>query len=122
MLRHSLGAKRAEAAINGLLDRLHLATLCLRELEAPIISGVHGVAAGAGLSLDLMAGIVVAANAETACPDAAPQGSARSEDMLLPEQFVERFWTDRGSGGLGRCSCAFEKRSASIADHRRFEG
>ncbi len=55
-------AKRAEAAINELLDRLHPAILCLRELEAPIIAGVHGVAAGAGLSLALMADIVVAAD------------------------------------------------------------
>jgi 2-(1,2-epoxy-1,2-dihydrophenyl)acetyl-CoA isomerase len=56
------GATRAEAAINELLDRLHPAILCLRELNAPIVSGVHGVAAGAGLSLALMADIVVAAN------------------------------------------------------------
>jgi 2-(1,2-epoxy-1,2-dihydrophenyl)acetyl-CoA isomerase len=56
------GAKRAEAVINELLDRLHPAILGLRELEAPIVSGVHGVAAGAGMSLALMADIVLAAN------------------------------------------------------------
>jgi 2-(1,2-epoxy-1,2-dihydrophenyl)acetyl-CoA isomerase len=56
------GAKRAAAGINELLDRLHPAILCLRELNAPILSGVHGVAAGAGLSLALMADIVLAAN------------------------------------------------------------
>jgi len=56
------GASKAETAINELLDRLHPAILGLRELEAPIVSGVHGVAAGAGLSLALMADLVVAAD------------------------------------------------------------
>jgi len=56
------GAKRAEAGINELLDRLHPAILSLRGLNAPMIAGVHGVAAGAGLSLALMADIVLAAD------------------------------------------------------------
>lgn len=56
------GPQKAEAAINELLDKLHPAILGLRELEAPIVSGVHGVAAGAGLSLALMADLVVAAD------------------------------------------------------------
>lgn len=47
-------------AINGLLVPLNKAILLLRGLDAPVIAGVKGAAAGAGLSLALMADMVVA--------------------------------------------------------------
>src|SRR5690606_12995779 len=46
-----------------LLNHMHPALLALREIDAPIIAGVNGVAAGAGLSLVLSADYVVASGA-----------------------------------------------------------
>jgi 2-(1,2-epoxy-1,2-dihydrophenyl)acetyl-CoA isomerase len=54
------GADRARNGVNALLDALHPAILALRDLDAPILAAVRGVAAGAGLSLALSADIVVA--------------------------------------------------------------
>jgi 2-(1,2-epoxy-1,2-dihydrophenyl)acetyl-CoA isomerase len=54
------GADKAATAINQLLDCLNPAILSLRALDAPILAGVQGVAAGAGLSLALMADVLVA--------------------------------------------------------------
>lgn len=56
------GADKAASAINDLLDCLNPAILELRQLNAPILAGVHGVAAGAGLSLALLADITLAAD------------------------------------------------------------
>lgn len=53
------GSEYAES-INALLDVLHPAILALRALDAPVVAGVRGVAAGAGLSFALMADLVVA--------------------------------------------------------------
>jgi 2-(1,2-epoxy-1,2-dihydrophenyl)acetyl-CoA isomerase len=55
------GADKAARAIDDLLDCLNPAILKLRQLNAPILAGVHGVAAGAGLSLALLADVVLAA-------------------------------------------------------------
>lgn len=55
------GADKAAASVNELLDALHAAILGLRNLDAPILAGVQGVAAGAGLSLALVADVVLAA-------------------------------------------------------------
>jgi 2-(1,2-epoxy-1,2-dihydrophenyl)acetyl-CoA isomerase len=46
--------------LNAILDAMNPAVLALRACDAPIVAGVHGVAAGAGLTLALMADIVVA--------------------------------------------------------------
>jgi len=46
--------------INGLLMPINEAILLLRSIDAPIIAAVKGAAAGAGLSLALMADIIVA--------------------------------------------------------------
>jgi 2-(1,2-epoxy-1,2-dihydrophenyl)acetyl-CoA isomerase len=56
------GPEKAANALNELLDNLNPAILTLRALEAPILAGVQGVAAGAGLSLTLLADIVLAAD------------------------------------------------------------
>jgi len=53
---------RAVSTLHALFDILHPAILTLRTLDAPIIAGVRGVAAGAGLSLTLMADVVLAEN------------------------------------------------------------
>ena len=55
------GPEVAQRSINALLDRLHPAILALRALDAPVLAAVHGVAAGAGLSMALIADIVLAA-------------------------------------------------------------
>ncbi|MBW7472138.1 enoyl-CoA hydratase-related protein [Marinobacter sp. F4218] len=47
-------------AVNGMLDALIPAILKLRAMDAPVIAGVKGAAAGAGLSLALMADLIVA--------------------------------------------------------------
>jgi 2-(1,2-epoxy-1,2-dihydrophenyl)acetyl-CoA isomerase len=56
------GGEKASNAINELLDNLNPAILALRALDAPILAGVQGVAAGAGFSLALLADIVLAAD------------------------------------------------------------
>lgn len=50
----------ARAGVNALLDALNPAVLGLRALDAPILAGVRGVAAGAGLSLALAADLILA--------------------------------------------------------------
>lgn len=52
--------EQAGKAINAILDAVNPAILILRSLDAPVIAAVKGVAAGAGLSLALMADLVVA--------------------------------------------------------------
>ncbi|WP_417512626.1 enoyl-CoA hydratase/isomerase family protein [Marinobacter sp.] len=85
--------------INGLLVPLNEAILLLRSMDAPIISAVRGAAAGAGLSIALMADIIVAEenarfligyNGIGAVPDcggtwfmANKIGSARAAEMML---------------------------------------
>jgi 2-(1,2-epoxy-1,2-dihydrophenyl)acetyl-CoA isomerase len=51
---------RAREGVNALLDALNPAILTLRGLDAPILAGVRGVAAGAGLSLALAADLILA--------------------------------------------------------------
>ena len=51
---------QARNAVNGMLDALIPAILQLRSMDAPVIAGVKGAAAGAGLSLALMADLIVA--------------------------------------------------------------
>lgn len=53
-------SEQAGAAISAILDAVNPAILLLRSLDAPVIAAVKGVAAGAGLSLALMADLVVA--------------------------------------------------------------
>lgn len=53
--------ERAREGVNSLLDALNPAVLVLRALDAPILAGVRGVAAGAGLSLALAADLILAA-------------------------------------------------------------
>ena len=48
------------AALNAILDGMNAAILTLRGLEAPLIAGVRGAAAGAGFSLALAADLVLA--------------------------------------------------------------
>ena len=85
--------------INGLLLPLNEAILLLRSIDAPIIAGVKGAAAGAGLSLALMADIIIAEenarfligyNGIGAVPDCGgtwflPQkiGTARATEMMM---------------------------------------
>jgi len=57
--------EHARQAVNGLLDALNPALLGLRALDAPIIAAVRGVAAGAGLSISLMADIIIAESQAT---------------------------------------------------------
>jgi 2-(1,2-epoxy-1,2-dihydrophenyl)acetyl-CoA isomerase len=52
--------EQAGNAISAILDAINPAILLLRSLDAPVIAAVKGVAAGAGLSLALMADLVVA--------------------------------------------------------------
>lgn len=52
--------EQAGAAINAILNAVNPAILLLRSMDAPMIAAVKGVAAGAGLSLALMADLVVA--------------------------------------------------------------
>lgn len=51
----------ADRTLAVILNHMHPAILALRGLDAPIVAGVNGVAAGAGLSLVLAADYVVAA-------------------------------------------------------------
>ncbi|MEX0605683.1 MAG: enoyl-CoA hydratase-related protein [Marinobacter sp.] len=53
-------AEQAGKAISAILDAVNPAILLLRSMDAPVIAAVKGVAAGAGLSLALMADLVVA--------------------------------------------------------------
>jgi len=53
-------SEQAGAAISAILDAVNPAILLLRSMDAPVIAAVRGVAAGAGLSLTLMADLVVA--------------------------------------------------------------
>lgn len=53
-------SEQAGAAISAILDAVNPAILLLRSLDAPVIAAVKGIAAGAGLSLALMADLVVA--------------------------------------------------------------
>lgn len=53
-------SEQAGAAISAILDAVNPAILLLRNMDAPVIAAVRGVAAGAGLSLTLMADLVVA--------------------------------------------------------------
>ena len=85
--------------INGLLLPLNEAIVMIRSMDAPIIAGVNGAAAGAGLSLALMADIIVAKesarfligyNGLGAVPDCGctwflPQkiGTARATEMMM---------------------------------------
>jgi len=46
--------------VNGMLDALIPAILQLRSMDVPVIAGVKGAAAGAGLSLALMADLIIA--------------------------------------------------------------
>lgn len=52
--------EQARSGVNALLDALNPALLGLRSLDAPILAGVRGVAAGAGLSLALAADLILA--------------------------------------------------------------
>lgn len=85
--------------INGLLVPLNQAILLLRGIDAPVVAGVKGAAAGAGLSLALMADIIVAEenakfliayNGIGAVPDCGGTrflpgkiGTARASEMML---------------------------------------
>jgi 2-(1,2-epoxy-1,2-dihydrophenyl)acetyl-CoA isomerase len=51
---------QAGRTISAILDAVNPAILLLRGMDAPVIAAVRGVAAGAGLSLAMMADIVVA--------------------------------------------------------------
>lgn len=53
-------SEQAGNAISAILDAVNPAILLLRSMDAPVIAAVKGVAAGAGLSLALMADLVVA--------------------------------------------------------------
>lgn len=53
-------SEQAGAAISAILDAVNPAILLLRGMDAPVIASVRGVAAGAGLSLTLMADLVIA--------------------------------------------------------------
>ena len=53
-------SEQAGAALNAILDAVNPAILLLRSMDAPVIAAVRGVAAGAGLSLTLMADLVIA--------------------------------------------------------------
>ncbi|GBO84754.1 enoyl-CoA hydratase/isomerase family protein [Marinobacter salsuginis] len=53
-------SEQAGAAIGAILDAVNPAVLLLRGMDAPVIAAVRGVAAGAGLSLTLMADLVIA--------------------------------------------------------------
>ncbi len=53
-------SEQAGAAISAILDAVNPAVLLLRGMDAPVIAAVRGVAAGAGLSLTLMADLVIA--------------------------------------------------------------
>lgn len=52
--------EQAGKTINAILNAVNPAILLLRSMDAPVIAAVTGVAAGAGLSLVLMADLVVA--------------------------------------------------------------
>ncbi|MFO7529574.1 MAG: enoyl-CoA hydratase-related protein [Marinobacter sp.] len=53
------GPEQAREVVNALLDSLNPAILMLRDLNAPIVAGVRGFAAGAGLSLALGADLII---------------------------------------------------------------
>ncbi len=53
-------SEQAGKAIGAILDAVNPAILLLRSMDAPVIAAVSGVAAGAGLSLTLMADLVIA--------------------------------------------------------------
>ncbi|MGO1499945.1 MAG: enoyl-CoA hydratase/isomerase family protein [Marinobacter sp.] len=91
--------EHTKEVINGLLIPLNEAILLLRSMDAPIIAGVKGAAAGAGLSLALMADLIVAEenakfliayNGIGAVPDCGGTwslshkiGTARATEMML---------------------------------------
>lgn len=91
--------EQVKDVIDGLLIPLNEAILLLRDMDAPIIAGVKGAAAGAGLSLALMADIIVADenakfliayNGIGAVPDCGGTwflphkiGTARATEMML---------------------------------------
>lgn len=52
--------EQAGEAVSAILDAVNPAILLLRSMDAPVIAAVKGVAAGAGLSLALMADLIVA--------------------------------------------------------------
>ncbi|WP_404362161.1 enoyl-CoA hydratase/isomerase family protein [Marinobacter sp.] len=52
--------EQAGKAISAILDAVNPAILLLRSMDAPVIAAVKGVAAGAGLSLALMADLIIA--------------------------------------------------------------
>lgn len=54
------GIERAPEVIHALLDPLNTAVVALRRHQAPVITAVRGVAAGAGLSLALSGDLIVA--------------------------------------------------------------
>ena len=54
------GIDNACSVIDDLLEALHPTVLALRQTPAPVITAVHGVAAGAGLSLALAGDLIVA--------------------------------------------------------------
>lgn len=91
--------EHTKEVINGLLIPLNEAILLLRGMDAPIVAGVKGAAAGAGLSLALLADLIVAEENATfligyngigAVPDCGatwflPQkvGTGRAAEMML---------------------------------------
>src|SRR5687768_13301706 len=58
-----LGLFRKDAldGVTGLIDRIHEAVALLAALPAPVVASLHGVVAGAGLSLALAADLAIAA-------------------------------------------------------------
>lgn len=53
-------SEQAGEAVSAILDAVNPAILLLRSMDAPVIAAVKGVAAGAGLSLALMADLIIA--------------------------------------------------------------
>lgn len=96
---------QADRLLSQLLTHMHPALLALREIDAPVIAGVNGVAAGAGMSLVLGADYVVASTAARfllaydrlgVSPDcggswflARKVGRARAFDLMLTGQTLD---------------------------------